>query len=189
MCALAPAVFGSAAEAPAITYNTTAASRTFVAIGPTVSRVVPAKGTTPVLGTRPNVGLMPTRLCAADGFWIDPPVSSPRPISAKLPSTAVAVPLLLAPGASALSTALYVGPAQLLLARVPSSLNAGMFDLPRMIASASIKRCTTIAFRVGKRSTPPVRELKRRHPAVEGKPTKSIDSLITIGTPASGPSG
>ena len=53
-----------------------AASRTQRAMGPTTSRVLPASGITPALGTRAKVGLMPTRPWAEAGFWIDPPVSS-----------------------------------------------------------------------------------------------------------------
>ena len=37
---------------------------------------------------------MPTRPCAEAGFWIDPPVSSARPNTARLAPTAVAVPAL-----------------------------------------------------------------------------------------------
>src|SRR6185436_12944397 len=113
MWPLAAMVFGSRGENPASTSSSIAASRTFVAIGPTTSRVLPASGTTPFVGTRAKVGLTPTRLWAADGLWIEPPVSSARPAGAKQPETAVAVPLLLAPGARSRSIALSVGPAQL----------------------------------------------------------------------------
>ena len=42
---------------------------------------------------------MPTNACAAAGFWMEPPVSVPRPSTAKLLFTAVAVPPLDPPGA------------------------------------------------------------------------------------------
>ena len=74
-----------------------AASRTQRAIGPTTSRRLDS-GSTPVFGTSAKVGLMPTSPWAAAGFWIDPPVSSASPSTAKLAATAVAVPALLPPG-------------------------------------------------------------------------------------------
>src|SRR5436305_14931747 len=112
---------------------------------------------------------------------MEPPVSSARPAAAKPPATAVAVPLLLAPGASVRSIALKVGPAQLLLARVLSSLNAGMLVLPRGMTPASSMRSTTTEFWNGNRSIPPACELNGAQPAVDGNPTQSMDSLMTIG--------
>jgi hypothetical protein len=59
-----------------------AASATVIATGPTTSRVLLASGMTPELGTSAKVGLMPTRPCAAAGFWMEPPVSSAKPMTA-----------------------------------------------------------------------------------------------------------
>ena len=101
---------------------------------------------------------MPTRLCAAAGFWIEPPVSSATPHVAKPAATAVAVPALLAPDASVGLTALSVTPSQDVKVRHESSENAGMLVLPRMMAPASMRRCTAGALASGKRSTPPVTE-------------------------------
>src|ERR1700733_16260264 len=103
---------------------------------------------------------------------MEPPVSSARPTTAKLPDTAVAVPLELAPGAIARSTALKVGPSQLELARAPSWLKAGILVLPRMTAPAERSRATTGASRSGMRSTPPAVLERRAQPAVDGKPAK-----------------
>ena len=88
-----------------------------------------------------HVGLMPTRLCAAAGFWMLPPVSSPTPHTAKPAATAVAVPLLLPPGTSARFTALNVGPSHEELAFVPLVEKMGMFVLPRRTAPASSSAC------------------------------------------------
>ncbi len=135
-----------------------------------------------------KLGLTLTRLCAAPGFWIEPPVSSARPTTAKLAETAVAVPLELAPGQIERSTALKVGPSQLELARAPSWLKAGILVLPRITAPAAFNRATTGASRSGNRSMPPVPLKSPDQPPVEGKPTMSMASLTTTGTPASGPS-
>src|SRR3954470_16286691 len=76
-----------------MTCNSIAASCTVLACTPTTSRVLLAIGATPLFGTSANVGLMLTSDCAAAGFWMDPPVSSARPMTAKLAATAVAVPV------------------------------------------------------------------------------------------------
>ncbi len=131
---------------------------------------------------------MPTRSCAEAGFWIEPPVSSARPSTAMLAPTAVAVPALLPPGTRSGSTTLSVGPAQLSSAWVPVWLSTGTLVLPRMTAPAARMRATTGASVAGIRSTPPLLPCSSDQPAVVGKPTMSIGSLTTTGTPASGPS-
>ncbi len=57
-----------------------------------------------------------------------------------------------------------------------------------MMAPAARIRATTGASVPGIRSTPPVLLCSSDQPAVVGKPTMSIGSLTTTGTPASGPS-
>src|SRR3954452_19319369 len=102
-----------------------AASRTFFACGPKTSRVDPDSGTPPVVGTRPKVVFTPTSPFAPAGFWIDPPVSSAVPSVAKLPLTAMPVPLLLPPGAWARLYAAYVGPNVLVFAFAPLRAKVG----------------------------------------------------------------
>ena len=172
---------------PASTSRHKAASRTQRAIGPTTSRIEDS-GTTPALGTRAWVGLMPTNPCAEAGFWIEPPVSSAKPNTAIEVATAVAVPAELAPGTRSGMAALIVGPAQLSLAWLPLALSTGTLVLPSMIVPAARMRATTGLSASGMRSTPPLAEYSRDQPAVVGKPFMSIGSLITTGTPASGPS-
>ena len=131
---------------------------------------------------------MPTRSWADAGFWIEPPVSSASPMTTMPVATAAADPALLPPGAASGLTGLSVGPAQLSLAWVPEALSTGTLVLPRMTAPACRMRATTGASVAGIRSTPPVLLYSSFQPAVVGKPTMSIGSLTTIGTPASGPS-
>ena len=133
------------------------------------------------------VGLMPTRSCAAAGFCIDPPVSSARPSTTIPEATAAAVPALLPPGTLSTFATFKVGPAQLLSACVPVALRTGTLVLPKMTAPAARMRATTGESRSGMRSTPPVLLCSNDQPAVVGKPTMSIGSFTTTGTPARGP--
>ena len=142
-------------------FSAIAASRTVLVIGPRTSRVAPLlRGAAPPVGTSPCVVLTPTRLCAADGFWMDPPVSSPMPHTAMPAATAVAVPVLLAPGTRSALTALKVRPSHdatppRVIGRVLAALNGGMLVLPSATTPASSRRCTSAAFCSGYRSTPP----------------------------------
>ena len=131
---------------------------------------------------------MPTSPCAEAGFWIEPPVSSARPSTARLAPTAVAVPALLPPGRQSGAAEFRVGPAQLSLAWLPVALRTGTLVLPSMTQPAARIRATTGESVSGIRSTPPACALRKRQPAVVGSPAMSIGSLITTGTPASGPS-
>ena len=143
-------------------------------------------GKTPVLGTRAWVGLMPTRAWAAAGFWMEPPVSSAMPSTAMPEATAVALPADEAPGARSGATAVRVGPAQELLAWVPLALRTGTLVLPSRMAPAARMRATTGLSWAGIKSMPPDLLCSRDQPAVVGKPTMSIGSFTTAGTPASG---
>ena len=129
------------------------------------------------------MGLTPTKACAPAGFCIDPPVSVPSPSTAKLALTAVAVPPLDPPGALVTSYALRVVPLTELLVRVPSPAKSGKFVLPRIMAPASSNLSTTAASSPGIMSTPPVAALNPEKPAVVTKPSWSMLSFITIGTP------
>ena len=75
---------------PVSTPSSAAASATVRHIGPAQSWLV-AIGRMPRPGTRPRVGLRPTRLCAHDGLRMDPSVSVPT-VTVASPSAA-AVPL------------------------------------------------------------------------------------------------
>ena len=105
-----------------------------------------------------------------------------------LAATAVAVPALLPPGRNSRPAALRVGPAQLSLAWLPVALSTGTLVLPRMTQPAARMRATTGLSVPGIRSTPPVLLCSSDQPPVVGKPTMSIGSFTTTGTPASGPS-
>ena len=76
-----------------MTPNTTAASRTVLAIGPAVSCVC-EMGITPVRPTSPTVGLMPTMPFAEEGHTIDPSVSVPIATAHRLAETATPDPEL-----------------------------------------------------------------------------------------------
>ena len=103
-------------------------------------------------------------------------------------ATAAAVPELLPPGTREGIATFSVGPAQLLSAWVPELLSTGTLVLPNRMAPAERMRATTGASVSGMRSMPPALLQSSDQPAVVGKPTISIGSLITTGTPASGPS-
>ena len=86
-------VAGSAGSGPEITANSSAASATDLAIGPTVSWVAET-GTTPVRLTLPTVGLIPTSPETADGDRIEPSVSVPSAKGARPAATAAPEPEL-----------------------------------------------------------------------------------------------
>lgn len=73
--------------------NINAASRTVLVIGPGVSCVL-TRGESPALDIIPTVGRSPTRLQNDAGTRIDPPVSSPTPISPMFAAIAAPVPAL-----------------------------------------------------------------------------------------------
>src|SRR5438067_986874 len=70
------AVVGSRGSCPAMAFNSSAQSSTDRAIGPAWSRLH-ARGISPALLTRPNVGLIPTVPHSEDGMRMEPPVSEP----------------------------------------------------------------------------------------------------------------
>ena len=127
-------------------------------------------GSTPSSGTSPKVGLKPTSAWAAAGFWIEPPVSVPRPRTAKLAFTAVAVPPLDPPGTRSTAYGLSVSPATELRVRVPCPAKSGMLVLPRMTAPAARRRSTAAASSPGIMSMPPVAVLNPSNPAVVTSP-------------------
>ena len=82
-------VAASEGSAPDIAASRSAASVTVRAIGPAVSWLW-AIGTMPVRLTSPSVGLMPTSELTCEGETIDPSVSVPTAIVARLAATAAA---------------------------------------------------------------------------------------------------
>src|SRR5205085_9106652 len=73
--------------------SSAAASATVRAIGPAVSCVC-EMGITPLRLINPTVGLRPTRPLAPEGHTIEPSVSVPTPIAARLAAIAAPVPEL-----------------------------------------------------------------------------------------------
>ena len=87
------AVAGSAGSMPVIAPSITAASVTLRVIGPAVSCSAEI-GMIPARLSRPTVGLMPTTAFAPAGQTIEPSVSVPTVIVARLADTATAEPEL-----------------------------------------------------------------------------------------------
>ena len=74
-----------------MTENISAASSTVFVIGPTVSKLL-HKGTTPCIGTLPNVVFKPTKSFQAAGILTEPPVSEPMAAGASPKATDAAAP-------------------------------------------------------------------------------------------------
>ena len=87
----------SDASGPAMTSSSSAASATLRARGPCVSRYGHV-GITPVRGTRPNVGFMPTMPQNCAGMRLEPPSSVPSAAKATPHATDTAEPALEPPG-------------------------------------------------------------------------------------------
>src|SRR5439155_11016827 len=94
------------------------------------------RGTIPSMLDNPLVGRSPKRLLAADGIRIEPQVSDPQPIAAKLAAIPAAVPPLEPPGIRVGSYGLQVWPASEPTVVMPLASSC-RFVLPRMIAPAS----------------------------------------------------
>ncbi len=88
---------GSEASAPATAARSSAASATLRASGPWVSRYGQV-GITPVRGTSPKVGFIPTTPVNWAGMRLEPPSSVPRAAKAMPAATATADPALDPPG-------------------------------------------------------------------------------------------
>src|SRR5579859_2396105 len=106
-------------------------------------------GTTPARLVRPRVGLMPTRLFAAEGQRIEPSVSVPRAAGARLAATAIAEPELDPQGVRSRAYGLRAWPPrplqpleEWLERKLAHSLR---LVLPRRTAPASRRRATMVA--------------------------------------------
>src|SRR5450631_4081670 len=99
----------SAADGPAITESTRAASRTERASGPSTDKVFqPLKPGS--LGTRPKVGLCPTTPQNDAGIRIDPPPSVPSASVVMPAATDAPAPPLEPPGVRPVSQGFLVSP-------------------------------------------------------------------------------
>ncbi len=133
-------------------------------------------GTTPVTGTRPRVGLTPTRPCSAAGTRPDPAVSVPRARSAIPSATATAEPLLDPPEMRSGAVACRTAPYGL---RVPTRpvANWSRFVVPSTTAPASRSRATAVA------SAGAGPSANEGHPAVVGGPATAMLPLGAVGVP------
>src|SRR5688500_16163406 len=104
--------------------------------------------------TSPSVGLMPTSALAPDGHTIDPSVSVPTPIAARLAAIAAPVPELEPQGLRSSTYGFRTcppRPLQPLVERVERKFAHSLrFVLPRISTPAARSRCTTNASRAGR---------------------------------------
>src|SRR5215472_12845245 len=103
-------------------------------------------GITPARLMRPTVGLMPTRPFAPDGHTIEPSVSVPTPIAARLAAIAAPVPELEPHGLRSSAYGFFVcppRPLQPLVECVDRKLAHSLrFVLPRITTPAARRRST-----------------------------------------------
>ena len=169
---------------PLRTSSSAAASRTLRAIGPGESWLW-LMGTTPRVGTEPTVGLMPTRPFSELGHTIEPSVSVPTAIGANPAATAAPDPEEEPPALRSSAHGLPVSPRTadqpLEECGLRMFAHSERFVAPMMMAPASRILCA-----IGE-STVTVRSARLVAPAVPGRPTASMLSLIRTGTPCSGP--
>src|SRR5262245_12110184 len=85
---------------------------------------------------RPFVGRNPNRLCTAEGIRIEPHVSEPHAMAAKLAATAAPLPPLDPPGFRSGSYGLHVCPVIELIVVMPLA-NSCIADFARITAPAS----------------------------------------------------
>src|SRR5512146_1654287 len=139
-----------------------------------------AKATSPYRLTRPYVGLTPTTPQNAAGWRTEPPVSEPSAMRTMPAATAAAEPPDDPPGTRSGAIGLRAGPYALCSVDEPIA-NSSMFDLATMTAPACSSRATAVA-RYGLTYPSRIRE-----PHDVGSVVVAMLSLITTGTPASGP--
>src|SRR4029079_7565688 len=125
----------AAGSPPCVASRPSARSVPVHAIRPPTSCVCD-NGTIPVMLERPFVGLRPNRLCTADGIRIEPQVSDPHAIAAKLAATAAPLPPLEPPGLRSGLYGLHVWPPMELIVVMPLASSC-MFDFAMMTAPAS----------------------------------------------------
>src|SRR5215475_7012090 len=152
-----------------------AASRTVRASGHTwaTSSLPPAAG---YIGTRPNVGLNPTRPQNAAGMRIEPAPSEPSASGASPAATAAAPPPVEPPGVFERSQGFRDSPKSRLSVE-PRHANSGRLVLPMRIAPAARRRATLGA------SSGAMNSASRRDPYVTRSLAVQRLSLIEMGTP------
>src|SRR5499426_2288095 len=157
-----------------------ATSRTLRASGQTwaTSSLPPAAG---YIGTRPKVGLKPTRPQKLAGMRIEPAPSEPSASGPNPPATAAAPPPVDPPGVRVTSQGLRDSPNSRLSVE-PRQANSGRLVRPTKIAPAARRRATLGA------SSGATNSAIRREPYVVRSPAVQRLSLIETGTPWSGPS-
>src|SRR5262245_39937477 len=152
-----------------------ATSRTLRASGQTwaTSSLPPAAG---YIGTRPKVGLKPTRPQKLAGMRIEPAPSEPSASGASPAATAAAPPPVDPPGVRVRSQGFRDSPNNGLSVE-PRHANSGRLVRPMKIAPAARRPATAGASSVGTNS------VIRREPYVVRSPDVQRLSLIEIGTP------
>ena len=160
-----------------------AASATVAAMGPAVSCSAEI-GTMPARLMSPSVGLIPTTPQADAGDTIEPSVSVPTASGAIPAATATAEPELdpdgLRPGPNGFTAWPPSVDRPLLEGRERKFAHSDRLALPRMTAPAARSLVTR------KASAAPARA-SAGEPAVAGSPEAAMLSLISTGTPSSGP--
>ena len=171
-------------DSPARASRSSAASRTERVIGPGASWL-PLIGTMPPVGRRPTVGLSPTQPLRELGHVIEPSVSVPIARGARPPATAAPDPDEEPPALRSSAQGLLVSPPtadQPLVECVERMLaHSERFVAPRTTSPAPRRRATSGASRMT------ARPARASDPAVPGRPTASMLSLTSTGTPCSGP--
>src|SRR5215212_3357640 len=129
--------------------------------------------------TRPYVGFRPTTPQNPAGWRIDPPVSEPRLMAARLAATAAAGPPLLPPGTRSVLHGLRTGLNAEFSFDEPIA-NSSVLALPRNTAPCSRRRRTTVASYGGRKPS------RMRDPAVVGASMVQSTSLSATGIPVNG---
>ena len=167
-----------------ITASTRNTSATVRAIQPTVSKLRD-NSITPSRGVRACVPLKPTKPHKAAGTRMEPPVSEPRPATARPKATDTAAPDEEPPGMRATCASHgFTGVPWCGLMPTPEKANSVMLVLPIRAAPAARKRATAGASAVAAGSPSRTTE-----PAIVVSEATSYKSLMDTGCPAKGPKG
>ena len=136
----------------------------------------------PSRGTRACVGLKPTRPHSAAGMRKEPPVSEPRPATARPSATLTAAPDDEPPGMRCTDGSQGLrGVPKCGLKPTPENANSVMLVRPTISAPAAFSRATATASRAAGGSVPRMIE-----PAVVVTPASSNRSLMLTGSPCRG---
>jgi hypothetical protein len=158
----------------------TARSVVLAPSGPIVA-IVP-RYVSPARDTRPNVAFRPNTPHREAGMRIDPPPSLPRATGHSPVATATPEPVE-EPPATWPCRCGFRGIARCGLRPIGDMPYSVMTDEPRMTAPASRSFLTRVA------SSAAGSRCRNAVPARTGRPAIAVCSLITVGTPSSGPRG